>query len=77
MNKRCLGLLLMVATATALCVAQEGSTISSQPSATADKAETKAVMSENAGNASVGPTFQQRYSRYKLEFGTSSTFPSN
>src|SRR5580700_9063526 len=69
MNTRCLGLLLMVATATALCVAQEGSTISSQPLPTADKAETKAVMSENAGNASVGPSFPQRYPRYKLEFG--------
>ncbi len=59
----------MVATATALCLAQEGSSISNQPPASPDQAETKAVMSENAGNASVGPTFQQRYSRYKLEFG--------
>jgi protein involved in polysaccharide export with SLBB domain len=69
MNKTCVGLLLMVATATVLCLAQEGSSISSQPSASADKAETKAAMSENAGNASTGPTFQQRYTRYKLEFG--------
>src|SRR5580658_5163517 len=69
MNKRFAGLLWMVATATALCLAQEGSSISNQPPASADKVETKAVMSENAGDASVGPTFQQRYSRYKLEFG--------
>jgi polysaccharide export outer membrane protein len=69
MNKRFAGLLWMVATATALCVAQEGSSVSKQPPASADKVETKAVMSENAGDASVGPTFQQRYSRYKLEFG--------
>ncbi|MGA9304202.1 MAG: polysaccharide biosynthesis/export family protein [Candidatus Sulfotelmatobacter sp.] len=69
MKKRCVGLLWMVGTATAMCLAQQGSSISSQPAATADKAETKAVMSENAGNASVGPTLQQRYSRYKLEFG--------
>jgi polysaccharide biosynthesis/export protein len=68
MNKRCVGLLLIVA-ATAVCLAQEGSSVSSQPSASADGAEMKAVASENAGNSSVGPTFQQRYSRYKLEFG--------
>ena len=69
MNKRCLGLLLMMATATALCLAQDNSKVSSQLPASAAGPETKAVLSENAGNASVGPTFQQRYSRYKLEFG--------
>ena len=69
MNKRCVGLLLMVAAATALCLAQENSKVSSQLPASAAGPETKAVMSENAGNASVGPTFQQRYARYKLEFG--------
>ena len=31
--------------------------------------ETKAVLSENTSNTSIGPTFQQRYPRYKLEFG--------
>ena len=69
MSKRCVGLLLMVAAATALCLAQENSKVSSQLPASAAGPETKAVMSENAGNASVGPTFQQRYARYKLEFG--------
>ena len=69
MNKRCVGLLLMVATATALCLAQENSKVSSQLPASAAGPETKAVLSENSANTSVGPTFQQRYSRYKLEYG--------
>ncbi len=69
MNKAFVRLLLIVATATALCLAQENSKVSSQLPASASGPETKAVLSENAGNASVGPTFQQRYSRYKLEFG--------
>jgi polysaccharide export outer membrane protein len=68
MKKRWAGLLLLVATAAAVCLAQEGSTLSSQPSASANAAETKAV-ADNTSNTTVGPTFQQRYSRYKLEFG--------
>jgi polysaccharide export outer membrane protein len=68
MKKRWAGLLLLVATATAMCLAQEGSTLSSQPSASANAAETKAV-ANNTSNTTVGPSFQQRYSRYKLEFG--------
>lgn len=69
MNKRCAGLLLLVAATTAVCLGQAGSSLSSPPSASADGAETKAVLSENATNTTVGPSFQQRYPRYKLEFG--------
>lgn len=69
MNTRCVGLLLLVVAATAVCLAQEGSSLSNQPSASAGGAETKAVLSENGTNATVGPNFQQRYPRYKLEFG--------
>jgi polysaccharide export outer membrane protein len=66
MNKRCIGLLLFVTTATAVCLAQAGSSLSSQPSASGDGAKAKAVL---ADNTTVGPSFQQRYPRYKLEFG--------
>ena len=69
MNKRCAGLLLLVAATTAVCLGQAGSSLSSQPAASVDGAETKAVVSENATNTTVGPSFQQRYPRYKLEFG--------
>jgi polysaccharide export outer membrane protein len=69
MNKRCAGLLLLVAATTAVCLGQAGSSLSSQPAASVDGAETKAVLSENATNTTVGPSFQQRYPRYKLEFG--------
>jgi len=71
MMKRWAVLLVMVAAGTVVCLAQEGSTSLSQPSASADGAATKAV-AENTGNATittVGPGFQQRYPRYKLEFG--------
>ena len=68
MKKRWAGMLLLVATATALCLAQEGSIVSSQPRASANATETKAV-ADNTSNTTVGPSFQQRYSRYKLEFG--------
>jgi polysaccharide biosynthesis/export protein len=68
MKKRWTGLLLLVAAAAAVCLAQDGSTLSSQPSASANAAETKAV-ADNTSNTTVGPSFQQRYSRYKLEFG--------
>jgi len=66
MNKRCIGLLLFVTTATAVCLAQAGSSLSSQPSASGDGAKAKAVL---ADNTTVGPSFQQRYPRYKLGFG--------
>jgi len=65
MNKRYVELLLLGVTASALCLAQEGT---SRPPASGG-AETKAVLSENAANTTVGPSFQQRYPRYKLEFG--------
>jgi polysaccharide export outer membrane protein len=68
MKKRWAGLLLLVATATAVCLAQEGSTSLSRPSPSADAAETKAV-ADNTTNTTVGPGFQQRYPRYKLESG--------
>jgi polysaccharide export outer membrane protein len=68
MKKRWLGLLLLVVTASAVCLAQEGSSVSSQPPASADPAGTKAV-ADNTSNTTVGPSFPQRYPRYKLEFG--------
>jgi polysaccharide export outer membrane protein len=70
MNKRCVGLLLLVAAATAVCLGQAGSSASSQPSGPMDGAKdgtkTTAVLSSDT---TVGPSFQQRYPRYKLEFG--------
>jgi len=69
MNTRCVGLLLLLVSATAVCLAQEGSSLSNKPSGSAGGAETKAVLSENGTNTTVGPSFQQRYPRYKLEFG--------
>jgi len=68
MKKRWLGLLLLVVTASAVCLAQEGSSVSSQPPASADQAGTKAV-ADNTSNTTVRPSFPQRYPRYKLEFG--------
>ncbi|MGC2098411.1 MAG: polysaccharide biosynthesis/export family protein, partial [Candidatus Sulfotelmatobacter sp.] len=68
-TKRCIGLLLVVAAAGAMCLAQENSKVSSQLPASASGPETKAVLSENTSNTSIGPSFQQRYPRYKLEFG--------
>lgn len=68
MKKRWAGLLLLVATATAVCLAQEGSIVSSSPAASANAAETKAV-ADNTSNTTVAPSFQQRYPRYKLESG--------
>jgi polysaccharide biosynthesis/export protein len=68
MNKKCVGLLLVLAAATVVCLAQEGSNVPSPSLASPAAAETK-VVSENTGNASIVPNFQQRYPRYKLEFG--------
>ena len=66
MNKRWVGSLLLVAMATAMCLAQGGSTVSSQPSAYEDAANTKGTPSDGTA---AGPIFQERYPRYKLEFG--------
>jgi polysaccharide biosynthesis/export protein len=71
MNKRLLGLLLVVAAATAMCLAQAGPTLSSDasasdPSAVVDGSNTTAMVSDGA---TVEHGFQQRYPRYKLEFG--------
>jgi polysaccharide biosynthesis/export protein len=67
-KKRWAGLLVIVAIATAVSLAQEGSASLSQPSASAGAAETKAV-ADNSSSGTVVPNFQQRYPRYKLEFG--------
>lgn len=66
MNKRWVGLLLVVAIATAVCFAQAGSTLSSKPSAAVEAAKIKGTLSDGT---TVGQSFQQRYPRYKLEFG--------
>jgi polysaccharide export outer membrane protein len=66
MNKRWVGLLLLVAVTTAVCLAQGGSTLSSEPSASVDAANTKGTLSDGT---TVEHNFQQRYPRYKLEFG--------
>ena len=68
MKKRWAGLLLLVVTATAVCLAQGGSSVSTQPLASANAADTKTV-ADNTSNTAVAPGFQQRYPRYKLEFG--------
>jgi polysaccharide biosynthesis/export protein len=64
MNKRCAGLLLLLATATAVCLGQAGSNASSQPSTSVDGA--KAVSS---ADTTTKPSFQQRYPRYRVEAG--------
>ena len=66
MNKRWVGLLLVVTIATALCLAQAGSSFSSKPSASVHAANTKGSLSDGT---TVEHSFQQRYPRYKLEFG--------
>ena len=66
MNKRWVGLLLVVAIATAVCLAQAGSTVSSKPSASVHAANSKGSLSDGT---TVEHSFQQRYPRYKLEFG--------
>jgi polysaccharide export outer membrane protein len=66
MNKRWVGLLLVVAIATAVCLAQAGSTVSSKPSASVDGAKTIGTVTDGT---TVEHSFQQRYPRYKLEFG--------
>ena len=65
MNKRCAGMLLLVAAATAVCLGQAGSSPLSQPTAPMEGAKTAAL----SNDTTVGPSFQQRYPRYKLEFG--------
>ena len=66
MNKRWAGLLLVVTIATSLCLAQAGSSFSGKPSASVDAANTKGSLSDGT---TVEHSFQQRYPRYKLEFG--------
>ena len=68
MNKRWVGLLLMVATATALCLAQEDSKVRASCRFCC-WAGNKGGPVRDTANTSVGPTFQQRYTRYKLEYG--------
>src|SRR5450755_3213788 len=65
MNKRLQGLLFGVACATVVCLAQVGSTLSSDPSASVDGSKA-AIPSERTA---VRDGFQQRYPRYKLESG--------
>jgi len=66
MNKRWVGSLLVVAAATAMCLAQGGPTLSSEPSAAVDGSKTAQILSDGT---TVEHAFQQRYPRYKLEFG--------
>src|ERR1035438_743631 len=66
MNKRWVGSLLVVTIATALCLAQAGSSFSSKPSASVDAANAKGPLSDGT---TTSQGFQQRYPRYKLEFG--------
>ncbi len=66
MNKRWVGLFLVVTIATALCLAQAGSSFSSKPSASVHAANTKGSLSDGTTGEH---SFQQRYPRYKLEFG--------
>jgi polysaccharide biosynthesis/export protein len=73
MNKRWVELLLVVAIATAVCLAQAGSTVSSKASASvnatnamlSDRQEEKET-SPSQGTAGSGTTLQQRYPRYQL-----------
>jgi polysaccharide biosynthesis/export protein len=65
MNKRWAGLLWVVA-ATAVCLAQAGPAASTASSVPVDGSEAKGMLSEGATG---GHAFQQRFPRYKLEFG--------
>jgi polysaccharide export outer membrane protein len=49
-----------------MCLAQAGSTLSSKPPASVDAANTNGTVSDGT---TVDHSFQQRYPRYKLEFG--------
>jgi polysaccharide biosynthesis/export protein len=66
MNKRWVGMLLVVAIATGVCLSQAGPAPSSDPSGSADESKTKEISSDEA---TVEHGFQQRYPRYKLELG--------
>ena len=66
MNKRWVGVLLVVAIATGVCLAQAGPVLSSDPSGSVDESKTKEIPSDGA---TVEHGFQQRYPRYKLELG--------
>jgi polysaccharide export outer membrane protein len=66
MNKRWIRSLLFVTITTSMCLAQAGSTLSSKPPASVDAANTKGAVSDGT---TVDRSFQQRYPRYRLEFG--------
>jgi len=66
MNTRSIGSLLVVLTATALCVAQTASTGSSKPALSIN---TTGPHSTSSDGTTTREGFQQRYPRYKLEFG--------
>jgi polysaccharide biosynthesis/export protein len=66
MNKRWVGLLSVVAITASLCLGQASSALSSKSPATVDAANTKGNVSDGT---TVDHSFQQRYPRYKLEFG--------
>jgi polysaccharide export outer membrane protein len=61
-----IGLLLAAGMATAVCFAQADTSLSSKTSASVEGANITGTLSEST---TVGPSFQQRYPRYKLEFG--------
>ncbi len=67
MNKRWAGWIWTVVTAAGVCLAQAGSNLASKPLDSANAASVaKGSVSDDAKG---GPGFQQRYPRYKLEFG--------
>jgi polysaccharide export outer membrane protein len=66
MNSKRVGLLLFLPMATALCFAQAASTLSNTPTVPRD---TVSVKSTAVDGRTTGQSFQQRYPRYKLEFG--------
>src|ERR1017187_8014652 len=66
MNKRWVGFFLVGSIATAVCLAQAGSILSSKSPASVDAANTKGTLSDGT---TVEHSFQQRSPRYKLEFG--------
>jgi len=65
MHKRWLGLLLVATIAIGMCLAQQAAMVSKSP-ASVDAANPK---SAESGGATIAQSFQQRYPRYKLEFG--------
>src|ERR1022692_2852646 len=64
--KLLIGLLFVVSTARVVCLGQADSTLSSKPQFSADAVNIKGSLSDST---TVGLSFQERYPRYKLEFG--------